>query len=173
MVRSPGPMTPRSIRLSEPLLEPAAVPPRCFLNTPKHGLCFNAIAAYEIVNQPVIQVVRRPFEVLFRDSAKPSKGNLTPRATSTTSRLFYQGTSRFRNMKIAAVGPVQGLELLHSQCQFGLDTLSWVRLRPRPHREANVGLRPPYSTDSVAVLLTSVPAARVTGAAAPDASSRR
>ena len=60
-------------------------------------------------------------------------------------------------MKIAAVGPVQGLELLHSQCQFGLDTLSWVRLRPRPHREANVGLRPPYSTDSVAVLLTSVP----------------
>ncbi len=30
--------------------------------------------------------------------------------------------------EIAAVGPVRGLKLLHTQCHFGLDTPSWARL---------------------------------------------
>ncbi len=35
---------------------------------------------------------------------------------------------RVRDYEIAEVGPVEGKTLLHLQCHFGLDTLSWARL---------------------------------------------
>ena len=35
---------------------------------------------------------------------------------------------RLRDYEIAEVGPVAGKSLLHLQCHFGLDTLSWARL---------------------------------------------
>lgn len=38
---------------------------------------------------------------------------------------------RERAELVAAAGPVAGLDLLHLQCHFGLDTLSWARLGAR------------------------------------------
>lgn len=43
---------------------------------------------------------------------------------------FKDGTRpiRVRDYEIAEIGPVTGKSLLHLQCHFGLDTLSWARL---------------------------------------------
>ena len=41
---------------------------------------------------------------------------------------FRAGHSRLRAYEIEEVGPVEGKTLLHLQCHFGLDTLSWARL---------------------------------------------
>jgi SAM-dependent methyltransferase len=41
--------------------------------------------------------------------------------------LFLQGQTTLTEIEIFQVGDVRGLELLHLQCHFGLDTLSWVR----------------------------------------------
>jgi SAM-dependent methyltransferase len=40
---------------------------------------------------------------------------------------FLDGQSSLHALEVAEVGPVQGLSLLHLQCHFGLDTLSWAR----------------------------------------------
>ena len=53
------------------------------------------------------------------------------RATSTTSTGFRAGGVRLRDDEIAAVGDVTGRSLLHLQCHFGIDTLSWARLGAR------------------------------------------
>ncbi len=39
-----------------------------------------------------------------------------------------RGGVRLRDYEIEEVGPVEGKTLLHLQCHFGLDTLSWARL---------------------------------------------
>ena len=44
---------------------------------------------------------------------------------------FRQGGLRVRPYEIAALGDVTGKSLLHLQCHFGLDTLSWARLGAR------------------------------------------
>src|SRR5690349_19544695 len=41
---------------------------------------------------------------------------------------FRKGGVRLRPYEIAALGDVTGKTLLHLQCHFGLDTLSWARL---------------------------------------------
>lgn len=41
---------------------------------------------------------------------------------------FRTGGVRLRDEEIAAVGDVNGRTLLHLQCHFGIDTLSWARL---------------------------------------------
>jgi SAM-dependent methyltransferase len=41
---------------------------------------------------------------------------------------FREGGLRVRPYEIAALGDVTGQTLLHLQCHFGLDTLSWARL---------------------------------------------
>lgn len=41
---------------------------------------------------------------------------------------FRQGGIRLRDDEIEALGDVRGLTLLHLQCHFGIDTLSWARL---------------------------------------------
>src|SRR3954453_19204585 len=48
-------------------------------------------------------------------------------------KSFRDGTRpiRVRDYEIDEVGPVQGKSLLHLQCHFGLDTLSWARLGAR------------------------------------------
>jgi SAM-dependent methyltransferase len=38
---------------------------------------------------------------------------------------------RLRDYERAEIGPVNGLDLLHLQCHFGIDTLSWARLGAR------------------------------------------
>jgi SAM-dependent methyltransferase len=40
---------------------------------------------------------------------------------------FRAGASSLKEIEIEAVGNVSGLDLLHLQCHFGLDTLSWAR----------------------------------------------
>jgi SAM-dependent methyltransferase len=40
---------------------------------------------------------------------------------------FKQGASKLRPYEVEEVGPVAGKSLLHLQCHFGLDTLSWAR----------------------------------------------
>src|SRR5947209_20006828 len=44
---------------------------------------------------------------------------------------FKRGGIRLRNYEIEEIGPVQGKDLLHVQCHFGIDTLSWARLGAR------------------------------------------
>jgi SAM-dependent methyltransferase len=44
---------------------------------------------------------------------------------------FKRGGVRLRPYELAEIGPVDGLELLHLQCHFGIDTLSWARLGAR------------------------------------------
>ena len=41
---------------------------------------------------------------------------------------FKRGGIRLRQYELDEIGPVDGLELLHLQCHFGIDTLSWARL---------------------------------------------
>jgi SAM-dependent methyltransferase len=41
---------------------------------------------------------------------------------------FREGGIRLRDEEIEAVGDVRGRSLLHLQCHFGIDTLSWARL---------------------------------------------
>ena len=44
---------------------------------------------------------------------------------------FLSGGSSLREIEIGEVGEVRGKTLLHLQCHFGLDTLSWARLGAR------------------------------------------
>jgi SAM-dependent methyltransferase len=44
---------------------------------------------------------------------------------------FRKGGVRLRDEEIEAVGDVRGRTLLHLQCHFGIDTLSWARLGAR------------------------------------------
>jgi ubiquinone/menaquinone biosynthesis C-methylase UbiE len=44
---------------------------------------------------------------------------------------FRAGGIRLRDDEIAAIGDVGGRTLLHLQCHFGIDTLSWARLGAR------------------------------------------
>jgi len=41
---------------------------------------------------------------------------------------FKKGTSSLKSIELEELGDVSGKELLHLQCHFGLDTLSWARL---------------------------------------------
>lgn len=41
---------------------------------------------------------------------------------------FKAGLNKLRPYELDEVGPVQGKDLLHLQCHFGLDTLCWARL---------------------------------------------
>ncbi|MPZ15308.1 MAG: methyltransferase domain-containing protein [Chloroflexi bacterium] len=41
---------------------------------------------------------------------------------------FRRGSSSLHSMEIEEMGPVAGRTLLHLQCHFGMDTLSWARL---------------------------------------------
>jgi SAM-dependent methyltransferase len=42
-------------------------------------------------------------------------------------REFLEGRSTLKSVELAEIGDVRGKALLHLFCQFGLDTLSWVR----------------------------------------------
>src|SRR4051794_32930961 len=65
-------------------------------------------------------------------------GRTTPYGTngpgSTRRREFYdlegfkRGGIRLRDYEREEIGDVGGLDLLHLQCHFGIDTLSWARL---------------------------------------------
>ncbi len=44
---------------------------------------------------------------------------------------FRQGGIRLRPYEIEEIGDVAGLDLLHLQCHFGIETLSWARLGAR------------------------------------------
>ncbi len=44
---------------------------------------------------------------------------------------FKAGKTSLRSIELEEVGDVTGLDLLHLQCHFGLDTISWARLGAR------------------------------------------
>jgi SAM-dependent methyltransferase len=44
---------------------------------------------------------------------------------------FRRGGVRLRDEEVAVIGDVRGRSLLHLQCHFGIDTLSWARLGAR------------------------------------------
>lgn len=44
---------------------------------------------------------------------------------------FKQGENKLNPLELEEVGNVQGRSLLHLQCHFGMDTLSWARLGAR------------------------------------------
>ena len=54
--------------------------------------------------------------------------HVTP--TSTASTAFWQVTP-LRAYEIEEAGDVSGLDLVHLQCHFGMDTLGWARLGAR------------------------------------------
>ncbi len=43
------------------------------------------------------------------------------------TKEFLEGRSSLKRIELEALGDIRGLRLLHLMCQFGLDTLSWVR----------------------------------------------
>ena len=44
---------------------------------------------------------------------------------------FKRGGIRLSTYELEEIGPVDGLDMLHLQCHFGIDTLSWARLGAR------------------------------------------
>jgi len=54
-------------------------------------------------------------------------------ADSTSYDLagFRAGKSSLHSLELGEVGDVAGKSLLHLQCHFGMDTLSWARLGAR------------------------------------------
>ena len=46
---------------------------------------------------------------------------------STVWRISRPGQCRLHRVEVEEVGDVRGKRLLHLQCHFGLDTLSWAR----------------------------------------------
>ena len=44
---------------------------------------------------------------------------------------FRRGGIRIKPYELEEIGPVDGLSVLHLQCHFGIDTLSWARLGAR------------------------------------------
>ena len=53
------------------------------------------------------------------------------RSTFYDLESFKRGGVRLRDYEIDEVGPVDGKDLLHLQCHFGIDSLSWARLGAR------------------------------------------
>jgi SAM-dependent methyltransferase len=53
---------------------------------------------------------------------------------------FVAGRSALRDFEVEELGSVDGLDLVHLQCHFGLDTLSWAR---RGARVAGLDFSPP------------------------------
>jgi SAM-dependent methyltransferase len=52
---------------------------------------------------------------------------------SYSAGFFDRSEGSLRRLELEAVGMPQGLRLLHLQCHFGLDTLSWERLGASSH----------------------------------------
>ena len=54
-------------------------------------------------------------------------------ANSEMYRLeeFKQGANKLKSLELSEVGDVKGKSLLHLQCHFGMDTLSWARMGAR------------------------------------------
>jgi SAM-dependent methyltransferase len=53
---------------------------------------------------------------------------INARSASYDLEDFKRGGVRLRDYEIEEVGPVSGKTLLHLQCHFGIDSLSWARL---------------------------------------------
>ena len=51
--------------------------------------------------------------------------------TSTASTAFWQVATPLRAYEVEEAGDVAGLDLVHLQCHFGIDTLGWARLGAR------------------------------------------
>lgn len=62
-----------------------------------------------------------------------NRANWDERVPIHTSGEFYDvegfkaGDKRLRSFEVEEVGDVSGKSLLHLQCHFGIDTLSWAR----------------------------------------------
>ena len=57
--------------------------------------------------------------------------NIHARSAFYDVDTFRAGALTLKPIELERVGPVAGTELLHLQCHFGLDTLSWARLGAR------------------------------------------
>ena len=60
---------------------------------------------------------------------------------------FKAGRCSLKSIELAELGPVTGKSLLHLQCHFGMDTLSWARLR-RPASPARTSRTKPSPSRS-------------------------
>ncbi len=70
----------------------------------------------------------------FMEANRDLWDELTPihaRSAFYDVEAFKAGQSRLLSIEREAVGDVRGKSLLHLQCHFGLDTLSWARLGAR------------------------------------------
>jgi 2-polyprenyl-3-methyl-5-hydroxy-6-metoxy-1,4-benzoquinol methylase len=93
---------------------------------------------------------------------------------------FKAGQERLQAFEIAEVGDVSGKDLLHLQCHFGIDTLSWARRGARvtgldfsgPAVKAARGLVSDMGLEATFVRSDVYEAARATGVE-PSTSSTR
>ena len=89
---------------------------------------------------------------------------------------FKAGEERLQPFEIAEVGDVAGKDLLHLQCHFGIDTLSWARRGARvtgldfsgPAVEAASGLASDMGLEATFVQSDVYEAANATGGKAFD-----
>ncbi|NHJ12742.1 MAG: class I SAM-dependent methyltransferase [Candidatus Thorarchaeota archaeon] len=69
--------------------------------------------------------LERYFETNREMWDKFAKAHLTSKAYKTEE--FLQGKTTLNSIELEEVGDVKGKTMLHLQCHFGLDTLSWAR----------------------------------------------
>jgi SAM-dependent methyltransferase len=81
-----------------------------------------AIALYRSVGRPEVEEYLQANRALW-DAWTP----FHTRSAFYDVEGFKAGASRLKPLEIEEVGDVAGQSLLHLQCHFGLDTLSWAR----------------------------------------------
>jgi len=78
---------------------------------------------------------RSPYEPYFARNRRLweefTANHLRDRSRTYPIALFRKGGIAVRPVERAEVGSVRGKRLLHLQCHFGMDTLSWARLGAR------------------------------------------
>ncbi|WP_299219984.1 class I SAM-dependent methyltransferase [uncultured Aquimarina sp.] len=72
----------------------------------------------------------KKFQKYFKTNAKTWNEKVTIHASSDfyDLELFRKGKTSLKKFELEALGDVSGKSLLHLQCHFGQDTLSWSRM---------------------------------------------
>ena len=66
----------------------------------------------------------------FKTNEQLWNSNVTTHANSDFYNMeaFKKGATSLKQIELAALGDVKGKRLLHLQCHFGQDSLSWARM---------------------------------------------
>ena len=69
----------------------------------------------------------------FKTNEQLWNSNVSTHATSDFYNMeaFKKGATSLKQIELDALGDVSGKRLLHLQCHFGQDSLSWARMRAK------------------------------------------